>query len=85
MTWNIAFFVIALVCGLLGVWFLARNGNFFTAIGAILWFLYVLFEQYLPKVSTFHLAGFPQLGTLVLYFFMPVCLVASFFTGGSRR
>lgn len=86
MSWDLAYFVIAVVCGLFGIWFLGRRRNFFTSMMGIFWFLAVLFKQYLPRVWAFEfLRGVPPVGTLILYVIIPVFLVISFFSAGSRR
>lgn len=86
MNWELVYFVIAVVCGLFGIWFLGRRRNFFTALMGIFWFLAVLFQQYLPRVSSFVVArGLPSVGSLILYVIVPVFLVLSFFAGGNRR
>ena len=66
MNWELVFFVIAVVCGLFGIWFLGRRRNFFTSLMGIFWFLAVLFQQYLPRVSSFVIArGIPSVESLI--------------------
>jgi len=86
VNWTLAYFIIAVACGLFGIWFLGRRRNFFTSLMGIFWFLAVLFQQYLPRVSSFQFVkGVPAVGTLLLYVIIPICLVLSFFAGGNRR
>ena len=81
MGWGTAFFVISIVAGVLGIWNLALRRNVFLCLTGILWFFIVLFQRYIPQVSTFHLIkGMPDVGTLLLYVLVPLFVVLAFFT-----
>jgi hypothetical protein len=86
MGWSTVYLVIAILAGIIGIWNLARQRNIFLALTGILWFLVVLFEQYIPKVYNYHLAsGLPALGSIFLYVIVPLFVILAFFTNGSRR
>jgi hypothetical protein len=85
MGWSTVYFVIAVIAGILGIWNLARQRNVFLAIAGILWFLIVLFENYVPKVYRYVLvSGVPEIGSLLLYILIPVFIILAYFTGGRR-
>ena len=86
MGWNTLFFVIAILFGVVGIWNLARQRNVFLSLSGILWFLVLLFQQYIPSIYDYRIAeGAPTLGQLVLYLVIPVFLIISFFSAANRR
>ncbi len=86
MGWNTLFFIIGILFGVIGIWNLARQRNVFLSLSGILWFLVMLFQQYVPGVYDYRIAeGVPVLGQLVLYLVIPVFLIISFFSAANRR
>jgi hypothetical protein len=76
---------VGILLGILGIWNLARQRNVFLSLTGIIWFLMILFQLFIPKVSKFQLlAGIPTIGTLLLYAIIPIFIILSFFTGGRR-
>jgi hypothetical protein len=85
MGWGTVYFIIAIIAGILGIWNLARQRNVFLSLTGILWFFIVLFERYIPQVYGFHLvAGIPNVGSLLLYIFIPLFVILAFFSWGRR-
>jgi hypothetical protein len=86
MGWTTVFFILSILAGILGIWNLAQQRNVFLSLTGILWFLVLLFEQYIPKAYNYHIAsGMPSIGTLFLYVVIPVFIILSFFTSRTRR
>jgi hypothetical protein len=86
MGWSTLYLVVAILAGIIGIWNLARQRNIFLALTGILWFLVVLFEQYIPRVYSYHIAtGLPAVGTIFLYVFIPIFIILAFFTNATRR
>ncbi len=86
MGWSTAFFIIAIIFGIVGIWNLARQRSIFLSLVGILWFLLVLFEHYIPSVYTYRFGeGIPTVGTLVLYLVVPIFLIIAFFSASNRR
>ena len=86
MIWNTVYLVIAVIAGIVGIWNLARQRAIFLSLTAVLWFLIVLFERYVPKVYNYHVSdGVPALGSLFLFVVLPIFLIFSFFTTFNRR
>ncbi len=85
MAWSTVYLVIAIIAGIFGIWNLARRRNVFLAIAGILWFLIILFKNYVPRVYDYVLiSGVPEVGSLLLFVLMPVLLIFAYFTGGRR-
>jgi hypothetical protein len=86
MGWSTVYLIVAILAGIIGIWNLARQRNVFLSLTGILWFLVVLFEQYIPKVYGYRIAsGMPATGSLVLYVVVPLLVILAFFTSASRR
>jgi hypothetical protein len=86
MGWSTVYLIVAIVAGLVGIWNLARQRCVFLSLTGILWFLVVLFEQYIPKVYSFRIAaGVPGLGSLVLFVLIPLFIILAFFTSPRGR
>jgi hypothetical protein len=86
MGWSTVYLIVAILAGVVGIWNLARQRSIFLSLTGILWFLVVLFEQYIPKVYSFRIAsGVPGLGTLLLFILVPLFILLAFFTSGGRR
>jgi hypothetical protein len=86
MGWSTLYLVIAILAGIIGIWNLAQQRNIFLSLTGILWFLAILFEQYIPRVSGYHLvSGLPALGTIFLYVIIPIFVILAFFTSSGRR
>jgi hypothetical protein len=86
MVWSTVYLIIAVLAGIIGIWNLARQRAVFLSLAAVLWFLIVLFERYIPKVYDYHIAGgLPALGSLSLYVVLPIFLILAFFTVFNRR
>ncbi|MGA2976554.1 MAG: hypothetical protein ABSF77_14695 [Spirochaetia bacterium] len=86
MGWSTLYLILGILAGIFGIWNLARQRNVFLSLTGILWFLVVLFEQYIPKVYGYHIAsGVPSLGGLFLYVLIPLFIILAFFTSGARR
>jgi hypothetical protein len=86
MGWNTLFFIVGIVFGVVGIWNLARQRNVFLSLAGILWFLVMLFQQYIPRVYDYRLAdGVPALGQLFIFLVIPVFLVIAFFAYTNRR
>jgi hypothetical protein len=85
MGWNTAFLVLGIIAGILGIWNLARQRSIFLSLAGILWFLVVLFKNYIPHLYNYELAsGVPVAGDLVLFLLIPICLIFAFFTSYRR-
>jgi len=85
MGWSTVYLVISIIAAILGIWNLARQRNVFLSLTSILWFLIVLFMQYIPKVYNYVLiSGVPEVGPLLLLVVMPIFLILAFFAGGRR-
>jgi hypothetical protein len=85
MGWSTVYLILAIIAAILGIWNLARQRNVFLSLTGILWFLIVLFMQYVPKVYNYNLvAGLPVIGELLLLVIMPIFLILAFFAGGRR-
>ena len=83
--WNTFYLILGILAGILGIWNLARQRNVFLSLTGILWFLMILFQLFIPKISNSHLlSGIPTVGTLILYVLVPVFIILAFFTGGRR-
>jgi hypothetical protein len=86
MGWSTVYLILGILAGIIGIWNLARQRNIFLSLTGILWFLVILFDQYIPKVYGYRIAaGAPQLGTLFLYVVIPIFVILAFFTSTSRR
>ena len=86
MGWGTVYFILSIIAGIIGIWNLAQQRNVFLSLTGILWFLVILFERYIPKAYTYHIAsGMPSIGTLFLYVVIPLFIILSFFTGRTRR
>jgi len=85
MGWNTLYLVLGIIAGVLGIWNLARQRNAFLSLMGVLWFLIVLFKLYIGPVYSYRiLAGFPDVGSLLLFVLIPIFLVLAFFSGGRR-
>jgi hypothetical protein len=85
MGWSTVYLILAILIGILGIWNLARQRSIFLSLTGIVWFLIVLFQLYVPKVSQYRIAsGVPEVGSLALYLLVPVLLVFAFFTNQRR-
>ncbi len=86
MGWSTVYLVIGIVAGIIGIWNLARQRNVFLSLTGILWFLVVLFSQYIPSIYTYRFAeGIPEVGSLVLYIVIPVFIIIAFFSSTRRQ
>jgi hypothetical protein len=86
MGWSTVFFILSILAGILGIWNLAQQRNVFLSLTGILWFLVLLFQQYIPKAYNYPIAtGGPSIGTLFLYVVIPLFIILSFFTSRTRR
>ncbi|MGO9309529.1 MAG: hypothetical protein ACLQDL_10975 [Spirochaetia bacterium] len=86
MVWSTVYLVIAVIAGIIGIWNLARQRAVFLSLTAVLWFLIVLFERYIPRVYEYHMAdGVPSVGSLFLYVVLPIFLILAFFTTFNNR
>ncbi len=83
MTWNIIYFVIAIVAAVVAIWNLAQRRNIFLAITVILWFLVVLFT-FIAEVGIISFVLIPgtTLGNLVLFAVIPILVILAFFSRG---
>ncbi|MGA2615437.1 MAG: hypothetical protein ABSG38_18520 [Spirochaetia bacterium] len=85
MGWSTVYLILAIIAAILGIWNLARQRNVFLSLTGILWFLIVLFMQYIPKVYNYSLiSGLPELGPLLLLVLMPIFVILAFFAAGRR-
>ena len=85
MGWSTVCLILAIIAAILGIWNLARQRNVFLSLAGILWFLIVLFKQYIPRVYDYNLvAGLPVVGDLLLLVLLPIFLIFAFFAGGRR-
>jgi hypothetical protein len=85
MGWSTVYLVLAIIAAILGIWNLARQRNVFLSLSGILWFLIVLFMQYIPKVYNYSLvSGLPDVGPLLLLVLLPIFMILAFFAGGRR-
>jgi len=85
MGWSTVYLILAIIAAILGIWNLARQRNVFLSLAGILWFLIVLFKQYIPKVYDYNLiSGLPVIGDLLLLVVLPIFVILAFFAGGRR-
>ncbi len=85
MGWSTVYLVLAIIAAILGIWNLARQRNVFLSLSGILWFLIVLFKQYIPRVYEYNLiSGLPVVGDLLLLVLLPIFMILAFFAGGRR-
>ncbi len=85
MGWSTVYLILAIIAAILGIWNLARQRNVFLSLAGILWFLIVLFKQYIPKVYDYNLvSGLPVVGDLLLLVVLPIFVIFAFFAGGRR-
>ena len=85
MGWSTVYLVLAIITAILGIWNLARQRNVFLSLSGILWFLIVLFKQYIPRVYDYNLiSGLPVVGDLLLLVLLPIFMIFAFFAGGRR-
>ncbi len=85
MGWNTVYLILAIIAAILGIWNLARQRNVFLSLSGILWFLIVLFREYIPRVYNYNLiAGLPVIGELLLLVLLPIFMILAFFAGGRR-
>jgi len=85
MGWSTVYLVLAIITAILGIWNLARQRNVFLSLSGILWFLIVLFKQYIPRVYDYNLiSGLPVVGDLLLLVLLPIFMILAFFAGGRR-
>ncbi len=85
MGWSTVYLILAIIAAILGIWNLARQRNVFLSLAGILWFLIVLFKQYIPRVYDYNLvSGLPVVGDLLLLVLLPIFLIFAFFAGGRR-
>jgi len=85
MGWSTVYLILAIIAAILGIWNLARQRNVFLSLTGILWFLIVLFRQYIPSVYNYNLiSGLPVVGELLLLVLMPIFVILAFFAGGRR-
>ncbi len=72
MRWETVYLIIAIVVGILGIWNLARQRNAFVAVVGLLWFLAILFKNFVSDVYNFELIeGIPSIGNLVMFVIIP--------------
>jgi hypothetical protein len=84
MDWGIVYLVIAIIVGILGIWNLARQRNIFLSIAGILWFLIVLFKQYIYQYYSYPIVEGLTVGEIALFVAVPVFLVFAFFSNARR-
>jgi tetrahydromethanopterin S-methyltransferase subunit C len=76
---------LGIIAGILGIWNLARQRSIFLSLTGILWFLVVLFKNYIPRLYNYELAsGVPGVGDLVLFLLIPIFIILAFFTSYRR-
>ena len=85
MAWSTIYLVLAILVAILGIWNIARRRSLFLSFIGILWFVFVLFERYVPTAFNFVvLRGLPDVGDIIQYLLIPLLLVIAFFTGIRR-
>ena len=85
MAWSTIYLVLAIVVAVLGIWNIARRRSVFLSLIGIVWFVFVLFERWVPDAYRFVIVrGMPSVGNLLLYLVIPLLLVVAFFTGSRR-
>ena len=86
-TWTTVYLIAAIVAGAMGIWTLARGSrNPYISIAGILWFAAILSRFFIREIAQFVLVkGLPTLGDLLLFVAVPVFLILSFLSLGSRR
>jgi hypothetical protein len=85
MAWSTIYLVLAIIVAVLGIWNIARRRSIFLSLIGIVWFVFVLFERWVPEAYNFVIVrGVPSVGTLLLYLGIPLLLVVAFFTGSRR-
>jgi hypothetical protein len=86
MGWSTLYLIIGIIAGILGIWNLARQRNVFLSLTGILWFLVILFKNYIPNIYRYELpiSGIPVIGDLFLFVVIPIFIILAFFAGGRR-
>jgi hypothetical protein len=85
MAWSTIYLVLAILVAVLGIWNIARRRSVFLSLIGIVWFVFVLFERWVPEAYGFVIVrGMPSVGNLLQYLVIPLLLVVAFFTSGHR-
>jgi hypothetical protein len=85
MAWSTVYLVLAIIVAILGIWNIARGRSIFLSLIGIVWFVFVLFERWVPEAYNFVIVrGVPSVGNLLQYLAIPALLVVAFFTGRHR-
>jgi hypothetical protein len=85
MAWSTIYLVLAIIVAVLGIWNIARSRSVFLSLIGIVWFVFVLFERWVPEAYRFVIVrGMPSVGSLLQYLVIPILLVVAFFTGSRR-
>ncbi len=81
MSWNVFYLILGIMCIIAGVWRLARGGNFYIVITAILWFLSVLFMFFVKSAYNYKIStNIPSLGNIIHFVAVPVFLILSLYS-----
>lgn len=85
MAWSTVYLVLAILVAVLGIWNIARRRSIFLSLIGIVWFVFVLFQRWVPEAYGFVIVrGMPSIGSLLQYLVIPVLLVVAYFTGARR-
>jgi hypothetical protein len=85
MAWSTIYLVLAILVAILGIWNIARRRSVFLSLIGIVWFVFVLFERWVPEAYGFVIVrGVPSVGNILQYLVIPLLLVVAFFTGNRR-
>ena len=84
MAWSTVYLVLAIIVAILGIWNIARRRSIFLSLIGIVWFVFVLFERWVPDAFGFIILRGLSVGNLLQYVVIPVLLVVAFFTGSRR-
>ncbi len=85
MAWSTIYLIFAILVAVLGIWNIARRRSIFLSLIGIVWFVFVLFERWVPEAFNFVIVrGVPSVGNLLQYLAIPLLLVVAFFTGRHR-
>ena len=85
MAWSTIYLVLAILVAVLGIWNIARRRSVFLSLIGIVWFVFVLFERWVPEAFNYVIVrGVPSVGNILQYLVIPLLLVVAFFTGSRR-
>jgi hypothetical protein len=80
MSWNTIFLILAIIVAVLGIWNLARKRTVFVSLIGIVWFIFVLFRNFVPDAYNYLVVSGLTVGDILEYLVVPVFLIIAFLT-----